>query len=205
MPAYRIFCHTCEDCPSGALVRNRTEELQAAARCTSQDVRWRTDRRLPGRYAAQMAKVLQDLIFGLSLFHRQRREARADASDEVRRRVLIVVEDRVAGKNLARLLMAMGYERVRIVRRAARALLIAQRFSPGIVFLDIALLDDAYELASDLRRQVGGSLRLIALTNSIEHSTREQARDAGFERWLVTPVTKSELDSLMRRADSDTG
>ncbi len=153
-----------------------------------------------------MAKALQNLRTGLSLFHRQRREARADASGEVRRRVLIVVEDRAAGKDLARLLMAMGYERVRIVRRAARALLIAQRFSPGIVFLDIALLDDAYELASDLRRQVsGGSLRLIALTNSIEHSTREQARDAGFERWLVTPVAKSELDSLMDRADSDTG
>jgi len=120
--------------------------------------------------------------------------------------VLIVVEDRAAGKDLARLLMAMGYERVRIVRRAARALLIAQRFSPGVVFLDIALLDDAYELANDLRRQVGGgSLRLIALTNSIEHSTREQARGAGFERWLVTPVTKSDHDSLMRREDSDTG
>lgn len=140
---------------------------------------------------------------GLSLFHRQRREARADASGEVRRRVLIVVEDRATGKDLARLLMAMGYERVRIVRQAARALLIAQRFSPGVVFLDIALLDDAYELASDLRRLAGGSLRLIALTGSIEHSTREQARGAGFERWLVTPVAKSELKSLMSRESGD--
>jgi CheY-like chemotaxis protein len=43
---------------------------------------------------------------------------------------------------------------------------------------------------------------MIALTNSIEHSTREQARDAGFERWLVTPVAKDELDSLMQREDS---
>ncbi len=117
--------------------------------------------------------------------------------------MLIVVEDRATGKDLARLLMAMGYERVRIVRQAARALLIAQRFSPGVVFLDIALLDDAYELASDLRRLAGGSLRLIALTGSIEHSTREQARGAGFERWLVTPVAKSELKSLMSRESGD--
>lgn len=152
-----------------------------------------------------MAKAIHEEQSGLSLFHRTRREARADASGEVRRHVLIVVEDRAAGKDLARLLMAMGYERVRIVGRAARALLVAQRFSPGIVFLDIGLSDDAYELASDLRRQVGSSLRLIALTNSIEHSTREQARDAGFERWLVTPVGKSELDSLIHREDDDTG
>jgi len=117
---------------------------------------------------------------------------------ELRTRVLIVVEDRLAGKQLAQLLAAKGYEGVRVVRRAASALFLARQFSPGIVFLDIALADDAYELANDLRRQCGSrALRLIALTSLVEQSTREQARAASFERWLVTPVVPGELDTVM--------
>lgn len=32
---------------------------------------------------------------------------------------------------------------------------------------------------------------------AIEQSTRERARRAGFERWLVTPVVPSELEDLL--------
>ena len=148
-----------------------------------------------------MARALHALRLGLSLLGpRRRHELRTEVLSERRKCVLIVVEDRLAGKHLARLLMAKGYEHVRVVRRAASALLLAEKCSPGIVFLDVALSDDAYELANTLRQHAGRrTLRLIALTSSIEHSTREQARGAGFERWLVTPVSKDELDSLMRR------
>jgi len=145
-----------------------------------------------------MVRAVQDVRRGESSLQRQHSPARTVATPERRTCVLIVVEDRLAGKQLARLLAAKRDLRVRVVRRAASALLLAQQCAPSIVFLDVALSDDAYELASDLRRQAGqGSLRVIALTTSIEHSTREQARDAGFERWLITPVAKDELDSLM--------
>ena len=137
------------------------------------------------------------------LTERQRRRPRPDVLSQLRTRILIVVDDRLAGKHLAQLLAAKGYEGVRVVRRAASALFLAQQFSPGIVFLDVALPDDAYELASNLRQQAGRrTMRLIALTPSIEHSTREQARDAGFERWLVTPVAPNELDDLMRKEET---
>jgi len=150
-----------------------------------------------------MVRAFRELRPGLSLLQRHRREPRIAVTPGRRTCVLIVVEDRLAGKHLAQLLTATGYERTRIVRRAASALLLAQQHSPGLVFLDVALSDDAYELASNLRRQAGRRMmRLIALTSSIEHSTREQARGAGFERWLVTPVAKEELDSLMHREDA---
>ena len=145
-----------------------------------------------------MVKTLDETRLDLATFRRPSREARPEVLAEMRTRVLIVVEDRLTGKHLARLLAAKGYEGVRVVRRAASALLLARQFSPGIVFLDIALADDAYELANDLRRQCGSrALRLIALTSLVEQSTREQARAASFERWLVTPVTQSELDTVM--------
>jgi CheY-like chemotaxis protein len=150
-----------------------------------------------------MARALHALRLSLSLLQRRRHEPRPEVLSERQKCVLIVVEDRPAGKHLAQLLTAKGYERVRVVRRAARALFLAEKCSPGIVFLDVALSDDAYELANTLRQHAGQrTLRLIALTNSIEHSTREQARCAGFERWLVTPVSKDELDTLMRTEDA---
>jgi CheY-like chemotaxis protein len=140
-----------------------------------------------------MVRVQQDL--------RRRGEARANRP--ARARVLVVVEDRLAGKCLARMLAGDGYGRVRVVRRAASALFLAQESRPDVIFLDVGLSDDAYQLANDLRRQAGrDSLRLIALTSSIEHSTREQARDAGFERWLVMPVAQHALDGLMCNEDA---
>jgi CheY-like chemotaxis protein len=40
--------------------------------------------------------------------------------------------------------------------------------------------------------------RLIALTDSIEHPARETARTAGFERYLVKPITATELQKVLR-------
>jgi len=115
-----------------------------------------------------------------------------------RARILIVVDNRLAGRQLARMLMQKGLASVRAVTDAGRALIISRLYQPEIVFLDVTLTGDAYELARALRQQAGqAELRLIALTNSIEHSTREQARSAGFERWLVTPVTQEDLNGLL--------
>jgi CheY-like chemotaxis protein len=113
-------------------------------------------------------------------------------------RILIVVDNRLAGRQLARMLMHKGYASVRAVTNGGRALIISHDYQPDIVFLDVTLKGDAYQLARDLRQQAGqAELRVIALTNGIEHSTREQARSAGFERWLVTPVTQEDLDGLL--------
>lgn len=114
--------------------------------------------------------------------------------------VLIAVEDRLVGRQLARMLTKKGYEDVRAVSSAARALVADHDYAPGIIFVDLHLSDDAYDLARALNRQAGQDpVRLIALTPAIDHSTRERARRAGFERWLVTPVLQDELDDLLPR------
>lgn len=128
----------------------------------------------------------------------QIRELSTDAPGELSAGVLIVVSDRLVGRQLARMLTKKGYEGVRAVSSAARALIVAHEYGPGIIFLDLALAGDAYDLARALQHQAGRDVhRLIALTPSIEHSTRERARRAGFERWLVTPVQQDELDDLL--------
>ncbi len=112
--------------------------------------------------------------------------------------MLIVVADRLIGRSLARMLTKKGYSGVRAVSSVSRALVLAHEHDPGIIFLDLELSDDAYDLARVLQHQAGHDAhRLIALTPAIEQSTRERARRAGFERWLVTPVVQSELENLL--------
>jgi CheY-like chemotaxis protein len=79
------------------------------------------------------------------------------------------------------------------------ALAIAAAFRPDIALLDLSLLDlTGYEVARSLREQAQSRrVRLIALTSSREHAAREQARAAGFERYLLKPVAPLELSELM--------
>jgi PleD family two-component response regulator len=51
--------------------------------------------------------------------------------------ILIVDHDRGISTSLAFMLSARGYDEVRAVRSAARAIAVAAKFHPGIVFLDI--------------------------------------------------------------------
>jgi CheY-like chemotaxis protein len=115
--------------------------------------------------------------------------------------ILIVDSDREIGRSLSGMLTALGFEEVRTVRSAPRALAIASTFLPRIAFIDIALPDmDANELARQLAKHVPQkSLRLIALTANVEHPGREEARSAGFERFLVKPVEQAEIDKIIGR------
>lgn len=146
-----------------------------------------------------MAKAPVQLQLEVSSARRGHRTPRADRSVESDAGILIVTEDRLVGPRLARMLTDRGYEEVRAVSRASRSLVLAHELDPGIIFLDLDLPDDAYDLANALQHQAGRDAhRLIALTPVINHSTRERARRAGFERWLVTPVAEDELDDLLR-------
>ncbi len=116
-------------------------------------------------------------------------------------RVLIVDDDVTLAQSRAGMIEAAGAYESRIVHCAADAVAAASAFPPAIVFLDIELPDmSGYEVAKLLHQH--GRLqatRLIALTDNIEHSAREDARAAGFERYLVKPVTAIELQKVLRR------
>jgi len=115
-------------------------------------------------------------------------------------RVLIVDDDAAEAESLAQMLGVADHRDVRVVHTAAAALAAAVNFRPGIIFLDIELPDmSGYDVASLLRQHaVLQEMRLIALTDSIEHPARERARAAGFERYLVKPVTAAELQKVIR-------
>jgi DNA-binding response OmpR family regulator len=118
--------------------------------------------------------------------------------------MLIIDNDRPSSISLSFMLSLRGYDEIRSVRSAARAVIIAGNFRPGVVFLDVDLPNtDTMELARQLRK--GSSAhgpRLIALTSSAEHPLRESAREAGFERYLVKPCAQEEVDKILRLPSS---
>ena len=85
---------------------------------------------------------------------------------------------------------------------AAEAVAAAAEFPPTIIFLDIELPDmSGYEVAQLLHQHPKlRATRLIALTDSFAHPQREDARAAGFERYLVKPVSIIELRKVLRRS-----
>ncbi len=114
-------------------------------------------------------------------------------------RILIVDHDRRVGVALNFMLNARGFDEVRVVRSAARAFAVAELFTPGLVFLDLELPDlESISVAQQLRRDARQrTMRLIALTGHAEHAMREEARVAGFERFLTKPVVQEELDKIL--------
>lgn len=135
-----------------------------------------------------------------AMTHRNQRGAPQHAPVDKSTCILIVDDDRQSSMALTFMLTARGYTEVRAVRSAARAVTVADSFRPGIVFLDIELPDQgSLVLAERLRRGAQQqAMRLIALTRSVEHAGREDARLAGFERFLVKPLVQAELDKILR-------
>jgi len=114
-------------------------------------------------------------------------------------RMLLVDSDMDEVDSLESMLHAAGYSETRVAYSGRAALAIAAEFQPDIALLDLSLLDiNGYQLAQSLREQAQcRRLRLIALTSSCEHTAREQARAAGFERYLLKPVASLELAELV--------
>ena len=131
--------------------------------------------------------------------YRNQRGSRHEKQAATDTRFLIIDGDRQVGRALSFMLEARGYGEIRAVRSVARAESIFGAFQPGIVFLDLDMPDgSSLKLAELLRRNSRlRKFRLIALTNDVKHAMREDARAAGFERYLVKPVAQAELDKIL--------
>ena len=131
--------------------------------------------------------------------YRHQRGSRREQPAAADTRFLIVDADRQVGRSLSFMLEARGYGEVRAVLSAARAEAIFGVYQPGIVFVDLDQPDSGnLRLAERLWHNARlRKFRLIALTRDAEHAMREEARAAGFERYLVKPVAQDELDKIL--------
>jgi CheY-like chemotaxis protein len=128
-----------------------------------------------------------------------RSEVREDEPGSARAaRILCVDEGPEAGNTLVRLLEAMGHD-VQTAHDAATALSTALTFRPEIVLLDIdAIGIGGHELAGRLlEQQRDPRPMLVALTAWAQESDQHRAHDAGFQRYLLKPVTREAMEGVL--------
>jgi CheY-like chemotaxis protein len=114
-------------------------------------------------------------------------------------RVLVIDNDMRAADFLEGLLHAGGFFQTRVAYTAHAALAIAADFRPEAVLVELDMRDiGSYQLAQTLRERAQlQRVRLIAVTESRTHGGRDIARDAGFERYLLKPVTAAGLSACL--------
>jgi CheY-like chemotaxis protein len=109
-------------------------------------------------------------------------------------RVLIVDDSDDAAWALAALLQSCGHE-VHVAHTGQRAIDLAERLHPSVIFLDLAMPDmDGFETALRIRRRRWGrEITLCALTAFDSPEFRERSDEVGINRYLAKPAEWNEL------------
>ena len=109
-------------------------------------------------------------------------------------RVLIVDDSDEAAWALASLLQWCGHE-VHVAHTGRRAIDLAERLHPAVIFLDLAMQEmDGFETAMRIRRRRWGKqIVLCALTGFDTPEFRERSDEVGINRYLAKPAEWSEL------------
>ena len=125
------------------------------------------------------------------------------APDSGNLRVLVVDDNADAAQMLAALLEVQGHA-VSVEYDARGALARARSEHPDVLLLDIGLPDmDGYELARRLRAQPESArATLVALTGYGQNQDRAEARQAGFDHYLVKPADLNDVNDVLAQAEA---
>ena len=117
---------------------------------------------------------------------------------KVRRRILVVDDNRDAARSLAIMLKLMGNE-TQIAHDGLQALDVAAAFRPDVVMLDIGMPKlNGYDTAQRLRQQAWGrDMVLVALTGWGQEDDKRRSLEAGFSSHMVKPVNLAALQTLL--------
>jgi CheY-like chemotaxis protein len=115
-------------------------------------------------------------------------------------RVLIVDDNADAANSLGRLLSLLGYQTL-VVHDGPSAIREVERFSPGVVLLDLGMPGmDGLQTAEQIRAlPAGRDVFLIAVTGWGQERDRQRTEAAGFIAHLTKPVNTDQLESLLKR------
>jgi CheY-like chemotaxis protein len=120
------------------------------------------------------------------------------ATIPVKRRVLVVDDNRDAAESLAMLLKLSGHE-VYTAHDGLEAVDSAAKIQPDVVLLDIGLPKlDGYEAARRIRQQQQDKrVMLVALTGWGQEEDRRRSEEASFDLHLVKPVDLATLTKVL--------
>jgi signal transduction histidine kinase/ActR/RegA family two-component response regulator len=108
-------------------------------------------------------------------------------------RILVIDDDRDNREVLQKSLDLAGH-RVDVAEDGARGMEHVLMTRPDVALIDIGLPGmDGYQVARQIRRDLGRGIRLVALTGYGQPEDRRRAEQAGFDAYLVKPVFADQL------------
>ena len=118
--------------------------------------------------------------------------------DSLKRRVLIVDDNRDSADSLSMLLQITG-NKTFVAHDGLEAIETAEQQRPDVMLLDIGLPRlDGHEVCRRIREQPWGrDIIMIALTGWGQEDDRRKSEEAGFNGHLVKPVDYDELLGLL--------
>ncbi|MFN2644674.1 MAG: PAS domain S-box protein [Burkholderiales bacterium] len=121
-------------------------------------------------------------------------EAPADVRPSGKHRVL-VVEDEDDSRECLKLLLETEGHAVSLTDNGPRALEELERFRPSFALVDVGLPGmDGYEVARRVRaKPEGKDVKLIAITGFGGEKHRRRAHEAGFDMYVVKPISYEQL------------
>jgi CheY-like chemotaxis protein len=107
---------------------------------------------------------------------------------------ILIIEDDSDNRETVRTSLELGGHRAEVAKDGPEGVERARMWQPDVVLIDIGLPGmDGYEVARQIRRHLGGTIRLIALTGYAQPDDRRRADEAGFDAYLVKPVFSDQL------------
>jgi signal transduction histidine kinase/CheY-like chemotaxis protein len=123
-----------------------------------------------------------------------RGEPSVNAAAVVPRLNILVIEDNPDGREILRVMLEEDGHQIRAAEDGRSGVELARATRPDVALVDIGLPGlDGYEVARQIRRELGTSIRLIAVTGYGQADDRRKSRDAGFDAHLVKPVAPEAL------------
>jgi signal transduction histidine kinase/CheY-like chemotaxis protein len=120
------------------------------------------------------------------------------STSQVQRRILVVDDNADAAASLAILLGALGHE-VHTADDGEAALTRAETLRPDLILLDIGMPKmNGYDACKVIRsRRWSANTQLVALSGWGQEEHKARARDAGFDHYLVKPVSVEALERVL--------
>ena len=112
-------------------------------------------------------------------------------------RVLVADDNPDTAEMMRTMLEFKGHD-IRTANDGAQAVALAEAFRPEIAFLDIGMPGmDGYEAARQIRRHLGSTIVLVALTGWGQDEDKRLSREAGFDLHLTKPPAPDVIDELI--------
>jgi CheY-like chemotaxis protein len=126
----------------------------------------------------------------------------APASDG--RLSIVVVEDHDDAREILQSLLKLEGHEIATARDGREGLAVILEKRPQIGLLDIGLPQmNGYELAKEVRKHLGDSIKLVAMSGYGQSDDVRKAEAAGFDRHLTKPVDPRRLAAALRELDME--